>query len=393
MKRILLDPLPAGGGAPAAIAPAPSKPAAPSPAPAAPAASPAPSAPASEPSDDPFQPPKKPDAAPAKHADNKGAPAPTDFDKLAPKELRERVKQLNSENQTFGGTIKSLEARIKELDGKGVDTTALTTRLTKLEKERDSAQAELRAARQEASPEFKEKFDKPFNQAAERARKQITELTVITNPEDGTTRPATWEDFAALYSLPVGKAIEQANALFGTSANFVLQQREKLLDLDQSRQTALEEEKAQFKERSAKEIADQTVKREGVSNFWREANKRLSETVEDYKSDATDTESSDARKHALSVFDESVNITDDASMQKKIIKDAHIRQKVGAYAVQKVVISRQKAEIESLKKQVDELKGSAPGDTQRGGGDAPNAPETDGDWEKAVIAEVKQRGS
>jgi hypothetical protein len=384
LKRLLFDPLPAGGGGAAPAAPV--KPAStPSPAAAPAAAAPAPAAP--EPSDDPFTPPPKP-TPPAAAPAAKPAPAAVapDIDKLAPKELRERVKQLNQENQTFNGTIKTLEAKIKELDSRGVDTSALTTRLTALEKERDAALADLRAARQEASPEFKEKFDKPFNQAAERARKQITELTVVVDAETGETRPATWADFAALYSLPVGKAIEQANALFGSSANFVLQQREKLLDLDTARATALEEEKAQFKERSAREIAEQAVKREGVGKLWQDTNKRLAETVEDYKVDSTDTEAADARKHALSVFDAQINAADqDDFVRQKVLKDAHVRQRVGAYAVQKVQIARLKAEKEALQKQVDELKGTAPGGVKRPGGDAPAGEENDDDWNAGLV--------
>jgi hypothetical protein len=248
LNRLLLDPVATAGGAPAAPAAAaqPKPTAAPAPTPSAAAP---PSTPAETASDDPFEPPKKAAPAAAPKPGEKPAAATTapldDIDKLAPKELRERVKALKLESQTATTAKSALEKKIAEYEAAGKDTTALTGRLTAVEKERDAALAELRAAKQEASPEFKEKFEKPFSTAAERARKQITELSV-TNPDDGTTRAATWQDFAAIYQLPVGKAIEQANALFGTTANYVLQLREKLLDLDTARAAALEEEKAQF---------------------------------------------------------------------------------------------------------------------------------------------------
>jgi hypothetical protein len=386
LKKLLFAP---DGGV--ALAPAPEKPAAPAPASPPPAAAPAAPAPAAEPppSDDPFEAPKKAPAAAAKPADGKptqAAVAP-DIDKLAPKELRERVKQLNQENQTYGGKIKALEEQIKAFDKRGIDTSALTTRLEAIEKERDGALAELRAARQEASPEFKEKFDKPFNQAAERAKKSIEELQVTD--AEGNIRPATWADFAALYSLPVGKAIEQANSLFGTAANFVLQQREKLLDMDTARQTALQEEKDQFKQKSAREIAEQAKRREGVGKMWEETNKRLADSVSDYKDDPTDADANEARKHALSVFDSEINAADQEDfIKQKVLKDAHVRQRVGAYAVQKVQIARLKAEKEALQKQVDELKGVAPGGTHRAGGDAPAGEETE-DWGAGLVKSVK----
>lgn len=399
MKYILLDPLSTDGGG-TAIAPAPNAPA-PTPKPAAPAApspNPAPATPEPSQDEDPFAPPPKPDAAPAKpdaKPDSKpaaAAPAEIDIEKGSPKELRERLKQLKAENQSYPSKIKAMEDKIKFLESKGIDSTALTTRLAALEKERDAAHAELRAARQEASPEFKERYDKPFNMAAERAKKQISELTVVANADTGETRPATWQDFAALYSLPVGKAIEQATALFGPAANFVLQQREKLLDMAQARDAALEEERAQFKERSAKEIAEQALKREGVGKMWEETNKRLAETIDDYKPDATDAEASEARQHALSVFDAPINSANqDDFVKQKVLKDAHIRQRVGAYAVQKLQISRLKAEKEALQKQVDELKGTAPGGVQRPGGDVAAAPVDDEQWGESLIKEVKQR--
>jgi len=380
INRILLDPVaPAGGGgtpAPAKPATAPAAAPSPSPAPAAvaPAAAPEPA------SDDPFAPPPKPaGAAPAAAPAKPAAPVvPDDIDKLAPKELRERVKQLRTESQTAGGKLKELEAKIKQFESQGKDTTALTGRLAALEKERDAAYAELRAAKQEASPEFKEKYDKPFNTAAERARKQVLELQVA-NAEDGTNRPATWEDFSALYSLPVGKAIEQANTLFGTSAQFVLGLREKLLDLDSARQTALQEEREQFKQRTEKEIAGRTVEREKVESTWTETNTRLAESVADYKNDPEDTELNDARKHALTVFDSKINAADRQDfIQKKLLRDAHIRQRIGAFPVLKLQLTRAQEKITALQAQVDELKGTAPGKVKRPGGT--ETPGEDEDW-------------
>ena len=380
INRILLDPVaPAGGGgtpAPAKPATAPAAAPSPSPAPAAvaPAAAPEPA------SDDPFAPPPKPaGAAPAAAPAKPAAPVvPDDIDKLAPKELRERVKQLRTESQTAGGKLKELEAKIKQFESQGKDTTALTGRLAALEKERDAAYAELRAAKQEASPEFKEKYDKPFNTAAERARKQVLELQVA-NAEDGTNRPTTWEDFSALYSLPVGKAIEQANTLFGTSAQFVLRLREKLLDLDSARQTALQEEREQFKQRTEKGIAGRTVEREKVESTWTETNTRLAESVADYKNDPEDTELNDARKHALTVFDSKINAADRQDfIQKKLLRDAHIRQRIGAFPVLKLQLTRAQEKITALQAQVDELKGTAPGKVKRPGGT--ETPGEDEDW-------------
>jgi len=393
--KILLDPLPATGGG----TPPPSKPAAAAPAAAAPptaappASTPPPATPAATQDDDPFAPPAKSAAA----APVKPATTPDDFEKLAPKELRERYKTTKAERDaakaerdTLTKAKADLEAKIKSFESQGKDTTALTGRLTAVEKERDAVLAELRAAKQEASPEFKEKYDKPFNAAAERARKQVTELAV-TNAEDGTTRPATWEDFTALYSLPVGKAIEQANALFGSSANFVLGLREKLLDMDTARQSALQEERAQFKQRNEAETANRAKQREEVGTLWTTTNQKLAESVADYKNDPEDTEASDARKHALTVFDTPIQGADFQDFtKKKVLRDAHIRQRVGAFPVLKLQLARKDAEIAKLQSQVEELKGAAPGGVNRPGGAAAPAGEDDMEgWGKGLKAAVQ----
>ncbi len=400
MKRslLLLDALSVGGGGGSAPAAAPAAPAAgpgSAAAPAAPSAAPAGGTPApavSPESDDPFEPPKKkaPPSPPTKPGEPPTAsapapaPAPVDEDNPSPKELREIAKARKVELAANAGKIKELEAKIKSFEDRGLDTTALTNRLTAIEKERDEARAELRAAKHEASDTFKEKWDKPFSVAAERAKKQVTELNV-TDAETGDSRPATWADFATLYQLPTGKAIEQANALFGASASYVLQQRERLLELDDARKSALEDERKHFKARDEQERAEKIKEGETVLSTWRVTNSRLAETVADYKDDPTDTEASEARKHALSVFDAKIEAADRGDyIKKKLLRDAHIRMKVGTVPVLKLKLSRAEAKIADLQKQVDALKGSDPRRTSRPGGGDATLPEDDAEWGKGL---------
>jgi hypothetical protein len=318
---------------------------------------------------------------------------PDDTDKLAPKELRERYKATKAERDALTKAKTDLEAKIKQFESQGKDTTALTGRLTAIEQERDAALAELRAAKQEASPEFKEKYDKPFNMAAERARKQVTELSIVQKVDETgnviqEARPATWEDFSALYSLPVGKAIDQAEALFGNKAQFVLGLREKLLDLDSARATALQEEREQFKQRTEKEIADHSLWKSKMEKNWQDLNQRLSESNPDYKNDPEDTELNDARKHALTVFDSPIQASSkdehDSKTQNRL---AHIRQRMGADAVHKVMLARKDEKIAALEAQVEELKGTAPGHVKRPGGT--EVPGGEEDWGAGLTKAVQ----
>lgn len=360
------------------------KPSTPAPAAVAPVTAPTP-----EPevqSDDPFELPKKAAAPAAKPADKPVAAKPT-VDKYAgklPKDLRDRLEVVEKEAETFKSRASELEKKIAEYESKGKDTSALTERLNAIEKERDTALAELRATKQEASPEFVKTYDAPLKQAAAAAKSKIEQLT-ITDTESGTTRPATWDDFVSLYSLPEGKFIEKCDELFGKASGYVQNWRLRLQELQEKKDSALEEERTKFKERTTQEIAQRAQFEERSKKLWEDTNKRLSESVADYKDDPEDSEAAEARKHALSVFDTKVNIQDEQTYIKQVTQNAHVRQKVGAYAVTKLKLSRANEKIAAMQKQIDDLKGSAPGNTQRAGGVEEKSEE---DWGAGLVKAV-----
>ena len=390
MKRILLIQDAASGlGTPPPNTP-PAKTPAPSPAPApapSPSPSPAPSpTPTPAPSDDPFERPKS--GAPAPKPAAPAAPAgDEDFEKLPPKDLRERVKGLNAEKKSWSQKEQEWQNKIAAAEAKGKDTTVLTEQMENMRKEFERVSGELRAVKQEASPQFKEKYDKPFNLSAERCRQQITELTV--EGEDGARRPAKWEDFAEIYSLPVGKAIERAEQLFGKASQFVIQWREKLLDMDNTRRVALDEERAQYKQRQAEEEAGVVRERETVNKLWAETNERLSKST--YSIDPADKDLAEARDHALSVFDAPINTSDRNEFYKqKVLKDAHIRQKVGKLAVQTALLERANAKVAELEATLAELRGNRPGSVIRPTGQQPPAgdDDTSENWAKEALKHV-----
>src|SRR5882724_5262024 len=109
--------------------------------------------------------------------------------------------------------MKGLQAKIADAEARGKDVTVLTERLANLEKERDGLRGELRAAKQEVSDDFKEKWDKPFNQGAAYAKSVVEQMAITA--EDGTQRAATWNDFIALYHMPLNKAAQSARQMFG----------------------------------------------------------------------------------------------------------------------------------------------------------------------------------
>jgi hypothetical protein len=384
LPNLLFAPDATGGGG-ATAAPAVTPKAQPSTVPpaSAPASAPPPAVPAPTQSDDPFERPRKPAAAPAKPGTAPATPPATeDYDKQypnAPKELRERVKVLRGENQTLAGKIADYERRIASLDKSGQDTSALTSRLQALEKERDDHAATIRALKQEASPEFKAKYEVPFQRMADRAKREVEGLSVVVTPADpetGTpaqTRAATWGDFTELYALPTGKAIERAKTLFGEASQYVIGLREKLTDLQATRDTALEDERKNFKERNDRETAERATQGEKIKGYFNETTERLTNSNDDYKVDPTDTEAVDARTHALNIYDTPIKVTDETTGKAEVARRAHIRLKIGAYPVMKLRLERANEKIANLEALLAEQKGGGPGNVRRPGGETPAA--------------------
>jgi hypothetical protein len=341
------------------------------PGPAAPAAPVAPAAPAA---------PAKP-ATPAAPAKPAAAPKPGDRPK-EPKELRAELDRAYAERDTLKSQQAALEKRIADAEAKGKDTAALAERATALEKTIAERDAELRMLKQEASPEFKEKYEKPFTEAAEYAREVVEQLTVT---EDNTIRPAKWEDFSALYNQPYSKAIEQATAMFGPAAQVVINHLTELHRLESVKNRALKSERDQAAVRMKDEEGRRVQSREATNAALAKLAEELPQKYEEYRDPPEDKELADARAKGYALFD-----AQPKTPQQAMVKFAHIRQRVAAFRPLLTQVSRLKAEVARLQAELDgkTLKepqgGRRPGGTEQGGGEE--------SWEDAAhkdLANVK----
>jgi len=301
-----------------------------------------------------------------------------------PKELRAELDRVNGEHKSLSQKLVAAEAKLAEAERKGQDTTALTSRITTLEGEIQKRDAELRAARQEASPEWKERFEKPFNEFAEYAKLQVEQLEV--QDENGAVRPATWSDFVQLYALPLNRAVVVAQEKFGNGATLVMDQLNELHKLDWKKQTALKEEMDQYKAKNEKDIADQHTQQAQRNKLWEDVNRDLTQSVDGYRDDPEDKELVDARAQAHQIIEAPVN-----DFRSYIIKQAHIKQRAAAYPVLMIKFARQAAKMDALQAELDSLKNPPPpGDTRRGGGaPAPAAPDGFEDYMRKGMSNVQ----
>ena len=310
-------------------------------------------------------PPPKPAVLPAK-------PIPTAQDKApgVPKELRAELDRVKVELKTKSESYAALEAKIKDFEAKGKDTNVLQERLTKMDQDMESLKAENRALKQEASPEFKKKYDEPFNRLADRA-KNVVEQIQIEDPENGTSRQATWSEFTKLYNQGEFIATKEAKRLFGEDgAAVAMRYYTELHRLDDDRKIALDEERKQWKEKDTAEQAKVIQNRQQIDEFWTKANADLQEKVEDYHDSPDDKELVEARNRALAIFD-----SQPKTLKERIVKDAHNRQRVAAFPVLKMKLTRALKELADLKAENEGLKEKPPGRAVRPGGTGGPAPE------------------
>lgn len=298
-----------------------------------------------------------------------------------PKPLRAELDKVNAELAERNKTLGELQSKIARYEAQNKDTETLRARLEQMEKSIGEKEGELRALKQEASPEFKNKWDKPFFQRSDFVRERVESMTV--SDENGKERKATWDDFVYLYRLPTNRATAEAQEMFGPATGpWVVQQITELQRMQFERGQALKEEQAKWKENQDKEQAAAVQQKHQYEQTFTKLDSELSENVPDYHDDPSDQELVDLRKEGYAVFDMPV-----ANAADHILKYAHIRQRVAAFGPMKLTIQRLQAKVSELEAQLKEEGPSVPGKTRRAAGTVPSAPNES--WEEGAIKAIK----
>lgn len=379
--KILLSPdaavAPVSGGTTTAT-PAPSKPSAPSS-----------GADSFDSLDAQLTPKPKPAAAtpakdkPADKAPDKPVAAAADKGKegrtLEPKALREAYDKLKTETGTYQQSIATLERRIAEAEAKGKDTTVLSQRLADLEKELNDTRGALRAAKQEMSPEFVAKYDKPYKNAAEYAKSIVDQLQVgkmvAKENGDGTStnvwqadRQASWDrDFPQIYSLPLPQARARAKELFGEDAPTVMELYANLHRLNHERSNALEDEKATWAKKAEEESAREVQQKQATQAMQEKVRTDIANKYPDW---FKDTPGDDEGNRFLQQGAALVN-AQPKTFEDYVIHKTQVELRAAGFPRAIYRLNKANERIAELEAKLKEDKEAAPGDTKR-----PTAPDT-----------------
>lgn len=334
-----------------------------------------------DPKTEPAKEPEKPDAAPKPDATT---PAPK---VEGPKALRDQLEKRNRELSELETKHRELEKRIADSELKSKDTSVLVQRLADVEKQLQERESLVRELKQEASPEFKEKYEKPFAQAANYAKSQIEGLQMTVEPATESTpaktTAATWDDFKVIYQMPANKAIPMIHKLFGDTASLVVSHYTELHKRQFEKDDALKEEQAKWGERQTQRESQEAKEREFVQSQWTTINKAIADRKPEwYQPNPQDAEESKILADGYALVD-----AEPKTMQERIIKDANIRNRAAAFTRMVYLVNKERDKVSELEATIAELRGSEPGKVRTPAGSAPDS--TDKDWK----TELRESGA
>jgi hypothetical protein len=332
----------------------------------------------------PAAPAKPADATPPKPAVKPAEAAKTKSVVEAPAQLREakaRAEQLANEAQA---RVAELERRVADAELRGKDTEALSQRLAAAEKERDTAQQELRIARYAPSDEVKN-AEAQYKRAGDSAKRIIEQLDV-TNA-DGTTSKANWNEFRRLVmNDDRGAAIASLRERFGANADLAINKYLTLKDLEDNMEAVETEDRKGFNERVTKEQATRTMQREGFARMVDKVrtdmstkNAEFAESPDDEEANAIFKKGRELARMATSEKFNSLTPTE------KAVLVANVEMRAAAFPRLQFKYNRAMAQIDALKAENEELRnGTSPPSSRPGGSSEQAAPDPDADLDASA---------
>jgi hypothetical protein len=171
---------------------------------------------------------------------NPPAPAKVGF----VKELKTNLATAQSELETARAEISRLKTSIVPEQ----ERTVLTENMAKLKARNEELENSIRFKDYEQSEEFKTKYHAPYEQEVRRALSLLNKIPVI-DAATGQQRAANEQDLFALMALDPVAQQQKAEELFGPLAGRVVAHAEKVTEIMQTRQQALDDAKTKGAER------------------------------------------------------------------------------------------------------------------------------------------------
>lgn len=232
---------------------------------------------------------------------------------------KERDTVWQPKLQSLEAKTKQYEQQIEELRKTAPDNKAINDKLVAVEKENAQLREVVRFADYKKSPEFTEKFERPYNEAWAKAVSEVTQLNL--EMEDGSSRKASANDLLALANAPLDQLDDLAQKWFPRSAARVIRHVEKIRDLAEAQDKAMEEAKKGATEFQTKQAQ---VAQQSATAFRQAYDGATSELTKKYPKwfapDETDPAGNELLKKGFefadSVFSANGNMTPEQKAQR-----------------------------------------------------------------------------
>lgn len=293
---------------------------------------------------------------------------------------------------TYKQRLATLEKQVAEAKTSALAEEAkkeYLDRITKLEDQNKQYAEEIRYVNYTKHPEFVEKYQKPYEAAWKRAVSELSEIN-LTDPNSGQARPATPQDLMALVNLPLGKAREVANTLFGDFADDVMGHRKEIRNLFDAQNQAIEnarkegadreKHQRELSDRQQREVTDTIVKTWEAENSTIQQDPQLGRFLTPSEGDE---EGNTRLQKGFELVDKafSENPLDPrlTPEQREVAVKRHVavRNRAAAFGRLVQMVGKLEAQNAALMKELEQVKGGTP---QTGGqpsaGGQPAAPAT-----------------
>lgn len=159
-----------------------------------------------------------------------------------------------------------------------VDKKKYDERVTKSEARVKELEDHLRFVDYSKTEDFKKQYVEPYNKAWGEAMSELKEITVM-DPSTQTERAVTAQDMLELVNMPLGKAREIADEVFGKFADDVMAHRKAIKTLFEKQQTALEDARKNGAEHLKNQQEESKRKdgeiRDQVTKLWTSENEAV----------------------------------------------------------------------------------------------------------------------
>jgi predicted nucleic acid-binding Zn-ribbon protein len=186
---------------------------------------------------------------------------------------KKRDTEWHPKIQKLESQVKSYEQKIRDLETNSPALQPMQDKLSAIEKENNALKEEIRYVNYKKHPEFVDKYEKPYNEAWSKAVSEVTQLSM--EMEDGTVRKATASDFLALANAPLDQLDDLAAKWFPKSSARVIRHVEKVRDLADQQEKALDDAKKNAGTRESEMVKQAQQRDATITQVYKQTNDEL----------------------------------------------------------------------------------------------------------------------